>query len=757
MPASSIIQKEPEITPRLVKEHGLTREEYQRILKILGRKPTYTELGIFSVMWSEHCSYKNSIAVLKRLPRAGKKLLVKTGEENAGAIDIGDGLGIVFKIESHNHPSAVEPYQGAATGVGGIMRDVFTMGARPIACLNSLRFGELENPRARYLFDGVVRGIGDYGNSFGVPTVAGEVYFENCYLGNPLVNAMAVGIVKHRDLALSRAKGEGNPVLIVGSSTGRDGIHGATFASEEISKKSEQKRPSVQIGDPFMEKLLLEATLEALKTGYIVAIQDMGAAGLTCCSSEMSAKGKVGMEVDVSKVPVREEKMTPYEIMLSESQERMLVVARKDKVKEVQNIFSKWGLNSTIIGQITRGDRLIVMNNGKIVADIPAETLVLGGGAPVYLREKKKPKHLDKIQKLKLSEIPEPKDYNEVLLRLLSSPNISNKRWVYQQYDTSVRTNTIIGPGSDAAVLRVRNTKKAIAVKTDGNARYTYLDPRTGGRIAVAEAARNLVCSGGKPLGITNCLNFGNPYDKEVFWAFYESVMGMGEACRILETPVTGGNVSFYNEDLDKKSAVYPTVVVGMVGLLEDVNLTTTAWFKDAGDVIVLLGKNKEELGGSEYLKVIHNLIKGKPPALDLNFEKKVQKTCADAIRAGIVKSAHDCSDGGLAVALAECCIGNEERMLGAEVVLEANFRIDALLFGETQSRITVSLDEKNLKKLERICRKNRVPFTRIGQVSFEKNLIITLNRENNQEVVNLSCEEMWESYYNSIEKIMKG
>ena len=755
--ASASGGKEPLVTLRLAKEHGLITKEYQEILKILGRIPTYTELGIFSVMWSEHCSYKNSIAVLKQLPRTGKKLLVKTGAENAGAIDIGDGLAVVFKIESHNHPSAVEPYQGAATGVGGIMRDVFTMGARPIACLDSLRFGSLDNPRARYLFDGVVRGIGDYGNSFGVPTVAGEIYFEECYLSNPLVNAMAVGIVKHKNIVFARAAGEGNPVLIVGSSTGRDGIHGATFASEEISKKSEERRPSVQIGDPFMEKLLLEATLEALKTGYIVGIQDMGAAGLTCCSSEMSAKGKVGMELDLSLVPVREEKMSPYEIMLSESQERMLVVAKKDRVEEVQKIFAKWGLNSKIIGQVVKSDLLTIRNNGKVVAQIPADSLVLGGGAPVYKREKRRPSYLNEIRKLNLSDIPLPKDYNEALLKLLSSPNIANKSWVYQQYDTSVRTNTVVGPGSDAAVLRVRNTKKAIVAKTDGNARYTYLDPKTGGKIAVAEAARNVVCSGGRPLGITNCLNFGNPYDKEVFWTFYESVLGMAEACKVLETPVTGGNVSFYNEDSDKKTAVYPTVVVGMVGLLEDASYVTTAWFKEPEDLIVLLGKNKEEIGGTEYLTIVHNLIKGKPPAIDLNFEKRVQKACQQAIRARIIKSAHDCSDGGLAVALAECCIGNQEKMLGAEILLKEKIRTDALLFGETQSRIIVSLEEKNLKRLESICKKNRVPFTVIGQVSYEKNLSITVSQVETREVVILSGEEMGKRYYYSIERIMRG
>ena len=754
MPAKSKIPEEPEINLPLALEHGLTKKEYLRILSILGGKPTYTELGIFSVMWSEHCSYKNSIAVLKKLPRTGKKLLVKTGEENAGAIDIGDGLAVVFKIESHNHPSAVEPYQGAATGVGGIMRDIFTMGARPIACLNSLRLGELDNSRARYLFDEVVRGIGDYGNSFGVPTVAGEVYFENCYLSNPLVNAMAVGLVKHGKMSFARAAGEGNPVLIVGSATGRDGIHGATFASEEITKKSEQKRPSVQIGDPFMEKLLLEATLEAIKTGYVVGIQDMGAAGLTCCSSEMSAKGKVGMEIDVSLVPVREERMTPYEIMLSESQERMLVVAKKNKVKEVQKIFSKWGLNSKIIGCVKKSDRLVVRNNGTKVADIPAASLVLGGGAPVYTREKKRPKNLDRVQRLRLSEIPLLQGCDQILLKLLGSPNIANKRWVYQQYDTSVRTNTVIGPGSDAAVLRVRNTNKALAVKTDGNARYTYLDPWVGGKIAVAEAARNVVCSGGKPLGITNCLNFGNPYDKEVFWTFYESVMGMGEACRVFDTPVTGGNVSFYNEDSDKRVAVYPTIVVGMVGLLEDIKYVTTSWFKQAGDVIVFLGKNREELGGSEYLKVIHNLVRGLPPKIDLKFEKRLQEVTLEAIRAGIVRSAHDCSDGGLAVALAECCIGNQEKKLGAEVVLKDKIRTDALLFGETQSRIILSLDGKNLKRLRRTCAERRIPCQVIGKVNYEQNLRVTVNEK---ELINLSCEKLEEEYYNSLSKIMKN
>ncbi len=749
--------KEPKITKKLISDHGLSQEEYQKICQILGRKPNFTELGIFSVMWSEHCAYKNSLAVLKKLPREGKKLVVKTGEENAGAVDLGNNLAVVFKIESHNHPSAVEPYQGAATGVGGIMRDIFTMGARPIACLNSLRFGELKHPQARYLMDGVIRGIGDYGNCFGVPTVGGEIYFEDCYLSNPLVNAMAVGLVKKNRMAFARASGKGNPVLIVGSSTGRDGIHGATFASEEISKKSESKRPSVQIGDPFTEKLLLEATLEAIESGYVVGIQDMGAAGLTCSSSEMSAKGNCGMEIDAALVPLREENMTPYEIMLSESQERMLVVAKKDKVKEVQKIFAKWDLNSKIIGNVTDDGILRVKKNGKVVAEIPAKALVVGGGAPVYQREKQRPKYLDKIQKFKLSEIPEPENYNEVLLKLISSPNIASKIWIYQQYDTSVRTNTVVKPGSDAAVLRIRNTNKALAVKTDGNSRYIYLDPYIGGQIAVAEAARNIVCSGGKPLGITNCLNFGNPYDKEIFWTFYEAVMGMGKACEVLETPVTGGNVSFYNEDTDQKRAVYPTVVVGMVGLIEDLKQITTPWFKKEGDLIVLLGKNKyaggvsasggAELGGSEYLKVIHNLVKGKPPQIDLNFEKRVQGTCLEAIRTGIIKSAHDCSDGGLATALAECCITNPDRIFGAKINLSDTIRTDALLFGETQSRIVLSLANDSLKKLEKIARNYKVPCEVIGEVTTDRLII--------NDRIDISSEQLKDMYYNSIGDLM--
>jgi len=529
----------------MVEAHNLNAEEHAKIKEILGREMTYTELGIFSVMWSEHCSYKNSIALLKTLPRDGDQILAKAGEENAGAVNIGDGLAVVFKIESHNHPSAVEPYQGAATGVGGILRDIFTMGARPIASLNSLRFGSPDNPRVRYLVDGVVRGIGDYGNCFGVPTVAGEVYFDEAYTGNPLINAMAVGLMKTDGIVSAVAKGEGNPLMIVGSKTGRDGIHGATFASEELTEKSQERRPSVQIGDPFTEKLLLEATLEIIEKDLIVGIQDMGAAGITCSSTEMSAKGECGVELNIDKVPVRESGMTPYEILLSESQERMLVCVKKGNEGAIGEVFDKWGLDSTIIGKVTSDGLMTSKLNGQIVAQIPSEVLVLGGGAPIYHRESKRPTYMDEQQKLNLSDYSCDRNWNETLLTMLSAPNICHKGWVFDQYDSMVRTNTAVGPGSDAAVLRIRKTNRALAMATDCNGRYCYLNPRLGAQSAVCEATRNVVCSGAKPLAVTNCLNFGNPYKPEIFYGFSEAVAGMGEACRILNTPVTGGNVSF--------------------------------------------------------------------------------------------------------------------------------------------------------------------------------------------------------------------
>lgn len=738
---------EPKVDIAAAKSHRLSDEEYQRILDILGRVPTFTELGIFSVMWSEHCSYKNSIALLKTLPRDGKHLLVKAGEENAGLIDIGDGLAVAFKIESHNHPSAVEPYQGAATGVGGILRDIFTMGARPIAALNSLRFGRLDDPRVRYLFDGVVRGIGDYGNCFGVPTVAGEVYFEECYTGNPLVNCMAVGVVKHERIAKAVAKGEANPVMIIGSSTGRDGIHGATFASEEIDEGSEARRPQVQVGDPFSEKLLLEATLELIKQDLIVGVQDMGAAGITCSTSEMSARGESGMNIDLDHVPLREKGMTAYEIMLSESQERMLVVAKSGKEDAVKTICKKWDLNSETIGEVTSTPLLNVFHNGKKVASIPAETLVLGGGAPVYHRETRKPAYLDKLHSFDFASLPEPKNCEDVLLKLLSSPNIASKEWIIQQYDHMVRTNTVVLPGSDAAVVRIKGTRRALAMKTDCNGRYVFLNPRMGAKIAVAESARNVVCSGGKPVAITNCLNFGNPYKPEIFWQFQESIAGIGEACRALDTPVTGGNVSFYNENPD--GAVYPTPVIGMLGIVEDIAHVTTAWFKDEDDLVILLGNNRGEIGGSEYLKVQFEKVAGDCPQLDLEAEKRLQTACLEAIQSGVVKSAHDVSEGGLAVALAECCFLNTQRKLGAKINFALAGRRDFLLFGEDQSRVIVSVKESNIDRLKKICAKHSVPMTAVGRVGGD---VLIVN-----DLIHCPVNSLFYTYQHSIRRKIEG
>jgi phosphoribosylformylglycinamidine synthase subunit PurL len=726
--------------------HGLTEDEYKKIQEILGRVPTYTELGIFSVMWSEHCSYKNSIAQLKTLPREGKKLLAKAGEENAGAIDIGDGLAVVFKIESHNHPSAVEPYQGAATGVGGIMRDIFTMGARPIACLNSLRFGSPDNARVRYLVDGVVRGIGDYGNSFGVPTVAGEVYFDESYTGNPLVNAMSVGLVRHDKMASAVAKGVGNPLMIVGAKTGRDGIHGATFASEEISSASESKRPSVQIGDPFMEKLLLEATLEIINEGLIVGIQDMGAAGITCSTSEMSAKGRCGVEIDIDKVPVRESAMSPYEILLSESQERMLVCVTKGNEHRVKEIFDKWGLDSEIIGHVTDGDRMVVKYHGEVVSNIPSDCLVLGGGAPVYSRQQRRPDYLDQCHRLNLNDIPIARNHNETLLTLLASPNICHKGWVFEQYDSMIRTSTVVGPGSDAAVLRIRHTNKALAMTTDCNSRYCYLDPRVGARSAVAEAARNIVCSGGKPLAITNCLNFGNPHKPEIYYQFAEAIVGMSEACRALDTPVTGGNVSFYNEDPER--AVFPTPTIGMIGLVEQLSHITTQWFKDDGDIILLLGENKEHIGASEFLHTIHKMTCGTVPPLDLAIELRLQTTLLSLIQQGCIKSAHDCTEGGIAVALTECCIANQRGQIGAQIAIGDLMRTDALLFGETQSRVIVSVSPEQAPRVVEICRSKQQPVQQIGVVGGDSLVI--------NDLIKCTVAQMSDAWYSALGRIME-
>ncbi len=752
------LPNEPDITRDLARDHGLTDDEYGWIVEKLGRTPTFTELGIYSVMWSEHCSYKNSIAILKTLPRDGEALLVGAGEENAGLVDIGEGLACAFKIESHNHPSAVEPYQGAATGVGGIHRDIFTMGARPICALNSLRFGSLDNPRVRYLVDGVVRGIGDYGNSFGVPTVGGEVYFDPSYEGNPLVNAMSVGVVKVGETASAIAEGVGNLVFIVGSATGRDGIHGATFASEEISEESEAKRPSVQVGDPFTEKLLLEATLEAIRAGLIVGIQDMGAAGITCSSCEMSAKGEHGMELHIERVPIRE-RMTPYEIMLSESQERMLIVTEPKNAAALQAIFEKWDLHAENIGTVTDTERVRIFWHGDLIADVPAEHLVLGGGAPVYQRETCRPTYLDTTLAFDPESVPDvtPETAGPMLLKLMGSPNIASKQWVFEQYDTMVRTNTVAGPGAtDAALVRIKGTNRGLAVKTDCNGRYVYLNPRKGGQIAVAEAARNVVCAGGKPVAITNCLNFGNPYKPEVYWVFKEAVGGMGDACRVFNTPVTGGNVSFYNEN--PESAVFPTPTIGMLGLVDDLDTHgTTAAFRAAGDVIFLLSpedwQHRNELGGTEYLATIREITAGDAPHLDLDEEAAVQDAMLALIRAGLVQSAHDVSDGGLAVNLAESVVFSN---LGAEVKLytEEELRLDALLFNEAQSRIVFTAKADDGEMIMDTLVGRGVQAVPIGRVTTEPVLHVTVNKD---EVIEQTADELRKPYDSAIPTAMRS
>ena len=742
----------------LALEHGLTAEEYSWIVDNLGRTPTITELGIYSVMWSEHCSYKNSIALLKTLPREGEALLVAAGEENAGLVDIGDGLAVAFKIESHNHPSAVEPYQGAATGVGGIHRDIFTMGARPVCALNSLRFGSLDSARVRYLFDGVVRGIGDYGNSFGVPTVAGDVYFDAAYEGNPLVNAMSVGIVKVGRTASAIAAGPGNKVFITGAATGRDGIHGATFASEEISEESEKKRPSVQVGDPFTEKLLLEATLEAIEAGCIVGIQDMGAAGITCSSCEMTAKSGTGMVLNLDNVPLREPDMSAYEIMLSESQERMLIVCVPGREDDLIKIFNKWDLRADQIGEVTDSDRVQVWHRGELVAEIEAEHLVLGGGAPVYQRERQRPAYLSEVRDVTDRPDLEPEAADDILLQLLASPNIASKAWVYEQYDTMVRTGTVLGPGAaDAAIVRLKGTSKGLAVKTDCNGRYTYLNPRKGGQIAVAEAARNVVCAGGRPLAITNCLNFGNPYKPEVYWAFYEAVHGIGEACRVLNTPVTGGNVSFYNEN--PEGAVYPTPTIGMLGLVDDVDQAATPMaFRSAGDVIYLLTPEPwihkatlSDLGGTEYLSLTHGLLCGDAPHFDLREERSVQHAMLELIQSGQVRSAHDISDGGLAVCLAEMALSGR---LGAQidVACDTPFRLDALLFGEAQSRIVFTAAADAMEDVRNTLEPFAVQCTQIGTVQGDRLKISVAGAS----IIDVAVSDMAHAYTTAIPAIME-
>jgi phosphoribosylformylglycinamidine synthase II len=707
------------ITPELVSEHGISPEEYARIQAILGREPNFTELGIFSVMWSEHCSYKSSRVYLKTLPTQGPCILQGPGE-NAGVVDIGDGLAIVFKMESHNHPSFIEPYQGAATGVGGIIRDIFTMGARPVALLDPLRFGPLTEVRNRFIAGGVVAGIAGYGNAVGVPTVGGELCVSERYAGNPLVNVMCLGIAPKERIFLARAQGVGNPVIYVGAKTGRDGIHGATMASETFDEGSEERRPTVQVGDPFREKLLIEACLELMAGSDVVAIQDMGAAGLTCSSCEMASRGGVGVEIDLARVPRRETGMIPYEVMLSESQERMLLVVRRGSERAVTEIYHKWDLDAVVIGRVTEGGLLRVTDGDRVVAEIPAHALAEEG--PVYQRPTQRPAYLDETEGADLARVPVPPNLEAVLLELLASPNIASKLPVWRQYDHMLFCNTAVAPGSDAAVLRVQGTRKGLALAADGNGRFTYLDPYEGGKLAVAEAARNVVCAGARPLAVTNCLNFGSPERPEIMWQFAEAVRGMADACRAFSTPVTGGNVSFYNETLGQ--AILPTPVIGMVGLLEDIGHATTQWFKRAGDAILLLGETREELGGSEYLAIIHGLETGRPPRLDLARERAVQATCLEAIQAGLVTSAHDCAEGGLAVALAECCAtapeGGPGELLGARVELPGELRPDALLFGESASRIVLGVRAQAVEQVQAIARRHGAPCAVLGTVGGE-------------------------------------
>ncbi len=719
---------EIETNAEVAKKLGLTEEEFDRIVEILGRRPNFTELSIYSVMWSEHCSYKNSIKWLKTLPREGQRLLVGAGEENAGLVDIGEGWACAFKIESHNHPSAIEPYQGAATGVGGIHRDIFTMGARPIAALNSLRFGNPELKHTRNLVKGVVKGIGDYGNSFGVPTVAGETYFHECYNQNILVNAMSVGVVRHGETVSARADGPGNPVFIVGSRTGKDGIHGATFASADLHEESHEDLPAVQVGDPFQEKLLLEATLEAITTGAIVGMQDMGAAGITCSTSEMSAKSGTGMVIHLDKVPTRQANMQPWEILLSESQERMLVVARAGQEQALLDVFEKWDLECACIGEVTDTGILEYYYKGEKVAEVPAESLVLGGGAPVYEREYRKPAYMEKIAAFDMKKIPVPKNFPDTARKLFSSPNLLSKRWIYEQYDSMVRTNNLsTNAPSDAALVRVKGTNKALAVTVDCNPFYVFADPYVGGMIAVSEAARNVVCSGAVPVAITNCLNFGNPYNPEVYYQFVHAIKGMGDACRKFNTPVTGGNVSFYNQSVigDKTEPVYPTPTIGMLGILENPKHQTTLHFKEAGDLIYLLGNICDDIGSSEYLRRIHGVEFSPAPSFDLQEEYDVQRCVLSLIRKGFLRSAHDVSDGGLFTNLVESAIAGG---LGFNIETVETIRKDSFLFGECQSRIVVTVHPDKEEAFVNYLLGSNVPFTCLGEVGGDD---IVIDEEN--------------------------
>lgn len=697
------------------KDLGLLPEEFDRIKEILGRTPNFTELSIFSVMWSEHCSYKNSITWLKTLPKDGPRMLAKAGEENAGMVDLGDDIACVFKIESHNHPSALEPYQGAATGVGGINRDIFTMGARPIAQLNSLRFGDPEQERTKWLIKGVVKGIGDYGNAFGIPTVGGELFFDECYTVNPLVNAMSAGIVKPGETVSATSYGVGNPVYIVGSATGKDGIHGAAFASKNITEDSINDLPAVQVGDPFQEKLLLEATLEVIKTGAVVGMQDMGAAGIICSNSEMSAKGEHGMRINLDLVPVRQENMKPFEILLSESQERMLIVVEKGREKEVEAVFEKWDLNCAIIGEVTDTKRLHYYMNGELVADVPADDLVLGGGAPVYTREYKEPAYFKENQKFRIEDVNEPADLKAVAEHLISHPNIASKRWVTDQYDSMVGTSTMTtNRPSDAAVVSVKGTDKAIALSVDCNSRYVYADPETGCAIAVAEAARNITCAGGEPVAITNCLNFGNPYVPEVYWQFVGAIKGMGRACTKFETPVTGGNVSFYNQSSDE-GPVFPTPTIGMLGVLDDRSTFMTSDFKNSGDLIYLVGESVNDIASSQYLASFHSITACPAPHFDLDKEYAMHQVIKQLIKQKLIQSAHDVADGGLYITLLESSMPNG---LGFEIETDSNIRKDAFLFGETQGRVVVSVKAEQQEEFIELLATSETEFSLLGTVT---------------------------------------
>lgn len=730
---------------KVYKQFGVSDEEYELICGFLGRKPNYVEIGVFSVMWSEHCSYKNSKNVLRKFPTSGPRVLMGPGE-GAGIVDIGDNQAVVFKIESHNHPSAIEPYQGAATGVGGIIRDIFSMGARPIALLNSLRFGRLTNERVKYLFENVVSGIAGYGNCIGIPTVGGEVMFDESYEGNPLVNAMCVGLIEHDKIQKGVAKGVGNPVFYVGPATGRDGIHGATFASEELTAESEAKRPAVQVGDPFMEKLVLESCLDLIDSGIVVGIQDMGAAGLTCSSSEMASKAGNGMELHLDKVPQREDGMTAYEMMLSESQERMLFVVKPEHEEQAKAIFERWGLIAAKVGKVTDDGKLKLYQNGELVADMPVTALV--DECPMYNKPSKVPAYYEENANVDTLRYPEVTDLKNALFKVLASPTVASKEWVYNQYDYMVRTSTAVQPGSDAAVVTIRDSRKALSMSTDCNGRYVYLDPEVGGRIAVAEGARNNVCSGAEPLAITDNLNFGNPEKPEVFWQLEKAVDGMAEACLKLNTPVIGGNVSLYNENA--KGAIYPTPVVGMVGLVHDTDHITTQRFKNEGDVILLLGETKAELGGSEFQHVLHGVTEGRPPQIDLDVEKKLLDTVLSAIQQGLVASAHDLSDGGLAVALAESCISGR---IGAKVNFAAGLRNDVALFSESQSRILLSASPDKAEKLEQFLIGAGVPVQVLGTIGGQELHV----QVNGKAAIDASVAELEKVWKDAIPCLMKS